>query len=43
MYDMPLIHALLLNRPPEWNIERAVPVWEHEQPVSFKLIFLACL
>ena len=28
MYDMLLIHALLLNRPLQWNIEHAVTVYE---------------
>jgi hypothetical protein len=44
MNDMPLIYALLLNRPPQWNIERAPQIYD-QQPafVPLKHILLACL
>lgn len=44
MHDMSLIYALLLNRSPEWSIERAPQIYD-SQPVAvpFKHIFLACL
>lgn len=44
MNEMLLIHALLFNRPPQWNIEHAVPVYDaHPAPISFRQILLACL
>jgi hypothetical protein len=44
MYDMQLINALLLNRPPEYSIERALQIYD-QQPVFVPLIhiFRACL
>ncbi|GAB4495585.1 MAG: hypothetical protein Fur0016_17270 [Anaerolineales bacterium] len=44
MHNRSLIYALLLNRPPEWSIERAPQIYD-PQPVAvpFKNIFLACL
>lgn len=44
MYDMSLIYALLLNRPLEWNIERAQQIFPTKPaPASPKQIWLACL
>lgn len=44
MHNMSPIYALLLNRSPEWSIERAPQIYD-PQPVAvpFKHIFLACL
>jgi hypothetical protein len=44
MNNMPLIHALLFSRPPEWNIERAPQIYDPQPAfVPLKHILLACL
>lgn len=44
MHAMPLIYALLLNRSPDWTIERAVQLYAPVPArVSLRQILLACL